>query len=342
MNVIVDLSEAVDINVPAAPKEMISVTKEGNKTKVRINSSSLSVIQECPRKAKYNFVEGWRPLNESPATLYGRAIHAALEVFYSSHPDTRDIPALEQMELMAFGHVVPDQTTSVCLKAAQSFLEIAAPLSALPETDKRSPLTGMYTLWHYFKSFAQDPYITYSDADGYFVERKFSFILHEDSDLIIEYFGTVDLVLQHVLTQELFVTDHKTSSVVGVDFYNRLKPNHQYTGYLMGARKAFGIQTNSFLVNCLQVKERPKTSRGQPPHFPRQVTTRDEDDYREFTESVVKFSRDWVKMLGDNVFPMGHVNACATYGGCSYLPVCSSPDSMRQTILNGKFNKGSN
>lgn len=36
-------------------KEMLSVTLEGGKTVVRVNYSSLSILQECPRKSYYTF-----------------------------------------------------------------------------------------------------------------------------------------------------------------------------------------------------------------------------------------------------------------------------------------------
>ena len=333
----VNLSDT-SVEIPALPKEMISVVKQDGRTFVRINSSSLGTMQECPRKTKYSLVDGWKPESENPAFLFGRAIHKALETFYRGELSERILPPFDHVELMAFGQNRGDD--GLISRAITAFLTEAALLSALPEGDKRSLSNGVYILWHYFKSFIDDPYVAHVDDMGPVVERPFTFRLHEEEKYVIDYFGTVDLVVRHAGTGELLVMDHKTSSVVGNDFYNRMKPNHQYTGYLLGAKRALGIETDSFLVNCLQVKERPKTSRGTPPHFPRQVTTRDESDYEEFIEVVHYNVINHLASLRDNVWPLGPTNVCANYGGCTYLSVCSAPKSMREGILSAKFVRG--
>lgn len=335
MLVSVNLDEVPAVIPALERKEMISVRKEGSKTKVRVNSSSLGTLQECMRKAKYSLHEGWKTEMESPATLFGSAIHKALEVYYNGDPAERKLPKLEDMELIAYGHAF--DSTNLLLRATKAFVEKAQLLAALPAENKRSIQNGVYTLWHYFKAYIDDPYVAYIDKSGPFTERKFEYILYADDTLEITYFGTIDLILQHTQTKERLVTDHKTSSVVGSDFFNRLNPNHQYTGYLRGAQKVFGIETNSFLVNCIQVKEKPKTSRGTPPSFPRQVTTRDEDAFVEFEQSVIYAVRAYLFAQEEGFWPLGHVNACATYGGCQYLPICSAPPSMRETILKAKF-----
>lgn len=337
MLVDVNLSN-VSIEIPKTEvKEMISVSTENGKTKVKINSSSLGTIQECKRKAKYQLFEKWKSENEAPATVFGSAIHAGLEVFYSGDPTKRKVPKLEDMELMSYGHNLEKEKDDLLLQATRAFIKKADPLKALPETDKRSIQNGVWILWNYFKSFVDDGYVAYVDEIGPFVERRFEFVLYEDEHLIIVYFGTIDLVVQNINTKELIVADHKTSSVVGNDFYNRLKPNHQYTGYLLGAREAFKLDTNQFLVNCLQVKEKPKTARGSAPHFPRQITTRDDGDFAEFKEAVVQAVREYLYAKETNSWPIGHVNTCAMYGACSYLAVCSAPNALRENILKSKF-----
>lgn len=322
-----------------APKEMLSVSRsDEGRTKVRINSSSLALIQECPRKVKYVLKERWVAESESPATLFGSAIHKALEVYYSVVPEVRGpLPKFEELELMSFGHPAPSE--GLLYKCTSAFLEKAQPLSPLPTEDKRSLQSGVWLLWNYFKAYLDDPYVTYVDEKGPFVERPFSFILLQTPTLEVEYFGQIDLILQNKATGDLLVCDHKTSSIVGNDFYNRLKPNHQYTGYLLGAREAFGIKTDSFLINCLQVKEKPKTTRGTPPHLPRQITTRTEEDYQEFREVIKHAANTFIHWEETQEWPLGPTNVCANYGGCSFLPVCSAPFSLRENILKSKFRR---
>jgi hypothetical protein len=38
-------------------------------------------------------------------------------------------------------------------------------------------------------------------------------------------------------------------------------------------------------------------------------------------------------------WPLGDVNACAMYGGCEFLDVCSAPAELRDNILDAKFQR---
>lgn len=322
-------------------KEMASVGERRGKVLVRINSSSVSLIQECLRKSYYNLKRVLRERDENPATLFGSAIHKAFEVFYSGKPEERELPPnfARQMDLFSKGEEPTFKEDFLVFRAAEAFLKEAQPLSLYPDHNKRSVANGMYILTEYFKTYIDDPYVILSDETGPYVEKPCAFELYEDSDMIVEYFGTVDAVFKHQKTGSILVCDHKTSSVVGQQFYNRLKPNHQYTGYLMAARECFGLETDKFLVNCIQVKEKPKTSRGAPPHFPRQVTTRTEEDFEEFRKAVVSCAVTLADLwhLDEKEWVLGPVNSCAMYTGCKFLKVCSSPKTLRENILTAEF-----
>lgn len=325
-------------------KEMISVSKEGTKTLVRINSSSLGIIQECLRKAKYSLFEGWRSETESPATRFGSAMHKALEVFYKGDPEDRVLPTFEQVEGLAFGQPIPSTNNDLIYRAVASFVEEAQPLAALPETDKRSIPNGVWILHEYFKKFINDPYVAYVDAKGPFIERTFTLRWHEDDDLIVDIFGTIDFVFRNTQTGQLLPGDHKTTSALGFggsSFFDREKPNHQYTIYMAGASRLFGIESEDFMVNVIEVKAKPKTSRGSGPSFPRQVTTRTEEDFLELNEVIMKVVRDYLNAIYEDSWPMGGVDACQKYGGCQFKRVCSSPKSVRSSVLAAQFRRDS-
>lgn len=334
-----DLGEAAVV-VPREPKEMISVTRIGEKTKVRINYSSMDVIQNCLRKSQYLLHEKWKPAEEGPATLFGSGVHKGFEVFYSGNPEERKVFPLEVYELMAYGHKAPGEDEELTLRAFRAFLNTVEPLTALPETDKRSPLNGAWIMWNYFKTFQKDPYIALVDEKGPMCERSFSMTLYENDELIIEYFGTIDVILQHNKTGEIIVCDHKTTSFLGfggTSYFDRAKPAHQYSGYTLGARTVFGLDVNTFMVSIVEVKARPKTPKGQGPSFPRQLTTRDESDYEEFREAVVYSVKAYLAAQQSGVWPLGPINACESYGNCSYRSVCAAPKNLRDNVLKAKF-----
>lgn len=323
------------------PHEMLTVTRSNGVTKVRINSSSLGVILACPRKSYYTLKRGLRSKVGSPALVYGSAIHKALEIFYSHPREERAIPPRfkEKSEQMAFGH--SPESEHFLFKAVESFVTEAQQLRMLPDTDKRSLSSGIWLLQNYFNTYINDPYVVYSDENGPVTERKFTLTLYKDTSLEVELFGTIDVVLQHEVNKVILPADHKTSSVVGNDFFNRLKPNHQYTGYILGAQQVLGIDSDQFLVNCLQVKARPLTARGSGPHFTRQVTKRSDQDIQEFKEAVLWAVRSYLLWDETNVWPIGHVDQCGMYGGCQYLDICGAPDQLRENMIEAKFNEGS-
>lgn len=341
-----DLGDAAVVAPRTAPKEMISVSETfGGKRRVRINYSSMDVIQNCLRKAKFLLHEKWKPQDESVATVFGSAMHKALEVFYQGDPSTRVLPKLETLELMAYGNVVEGEETDLLLRSARAFIKAAEVLSPLPETDKHSIVNGVWILHCYFKTFIDDPYVALIDKDGPFVERGFSLVVHEDASLVVELFGTIDVALRHTKTGEVIPADHKTAGFLnfnGSSYFDREKPNSQYTGYLLGAREVYGIDTDKFLVNVLEKKSKPKTAAAKGVSFPRQITQRNEDDFTEFREALVYVARQYLTALETDSWPMGPVGACTAYGSCAYRAVCSVPKSMRETVLSAKFTKEGN
>ena len=341
MEIIPQLSDApVVLDVPARLKEMISVSRVGNRIKIRINFSSMDTIQNCLRKAKHSLFDGWKPIDEAVATVFGSAFHKALEVLYKGSIEERKLPTLEAMQMMAFGNFVEGEKSDLLLRSTRAFVEAAQPLKDIPETDKHSIVNGCWILFRYFETYLTDPYVAYVDKDGPFVERTFSLVVHEDETIVVELFGTIDVVLRHVTTGELLPCDHKTVGFLnfgGSSFFDRERPNHQYCGYLLGAREVFGIETNKFMVNCVEKKAKPKTKGAIGVQFPRQVTERNEDDFADFREALVYTARQYLTATQTGVWPMGPIGACTAYGSCSYRGVCSVPRSMQKNLLSAKF-----
>lgn len=320
-------------------KQMLTVTEDGGCRTVRINSSSLGIILSCPRKSYYLLHRNLRSKSESPALTFGTAIHKALEVFYSWPKAERSIPITfkETSNRMAFAPVESWPTDHFLYKAIAAFIQAGSSLQMLPDSDKRSIPNGIWLLQHYFETYINDPYVVYSDANGPVTERTFELPLMEHPRLKIILFGTIDVVLRSELSGTILAADHKTSSVIGHDFFSRLKPNHQYTGYLMGAQQVLGLKTDSFLVNALQVKPKPVTARGTGPHFTRQITTRTPEDIIEFKDTVQWAVSSFLAWRDTNQWPLGDVNACTQWGGCSFLEVCGAPQQLRNNLLEAKY-----
>lgn len=316
-----------------AKKEMLSVRTEGEKTVVRINFSSLDLINTCLRKSKYVLDDQLASDEEASALTFGTGIHKALEHWYSLMPEQRDDMSArerEQAEMMSLGQHV-DPSTNGCLEAIRKFVEACKPIMSIPETDKRSVHNGVKILQAYFKHYAKDRWHVYSDAAGPMIERLIAFTIHEDANLKIEYFGTIDVVLENLDTGIKLVVDHKTTAQLGQPFYSRIKPNHQYTGYVQAARMVLGIDTNSFMVNGIQVAKTKS-------EFARQITERNDEDFEELRISVVNAVRNYLHAKATNAWPMTAPGPCSNYGNCQFLEVCSVPNKLKHAVLSSKYN----
>lgn len=319
------------------PKEMLSVTKLADgRDDVRINFSSLDIIQTCKRKAYFALERGLFSQTEGPATLFGSATHAALEVWYCA-PRTSRKRASGQCDdyqaLLIAGATdlsAADHGSCVRCAAASRFAERGAALAGLPQGDQRSIANGIDTLNNYFDHYADDPFTVLSDGDGPMCERRVEFLLCEDPIKRITFFGTIDAILVNEHTGATLVCDHKTTTRLGADFYNRVRPNFQYTGYTLGAQRCLGLKTDMFMSNGIQVA---KTVKG----LARQVTQITPDDFAELQLATERAVNDYLDCAFSGLWPQSTPNACTHWGGCSYRQICEVPRPLQENIISSLY-----
>lgn len=304
------------------PKRMLKISRnESGKLLAEINFSSLDLILTCPRKAQYLLQQNLHKETQSPPLIFGSAIHKALETWYSLPYDQRALK--ERVTQANFAN--PTEGHTGAIKALQAFVTAMEPLSAL-EDDSRSISNGLKILQEYFKLYINDGLEIYHDDKGPCIEREIEFVIHEDESMRVTFFGTIDAIMRDTFQQQVYVMDHKTTSALGKEFFNRLNPNYQYTGYILGAQKVLGIDTNSFLINGIQVA---KTKAG----FARQFTYRTEEDFEELRKACVHAIKLYAECLDTGYFPQHSPGPCSNYGGCQYLDLCQTPAQMRDTLV---------
>lgn len=316
------------------PKEMLTLEKTGNKLLVRINFSSLDLIQTCLRKAHYALNMNLKAKEESSALAFGTSIHKALEHWYQLPVEERVLPKSldEEAELMGFGQGLEEPARHGALEAIRQFC-LARPqvLSQLPEGDKRSLPAGVRILKAYFRHYAQDGFTVYKDNNGPVLERRAELALPgeltmaDGTQVVIVYFGTIDVVLQHRDSGVICVADHKTTSALGQEFYQRCKPNHQYSGYVWLAQQSLGIDTKMFMINGIQTAK-TKTE------FARQITERTGDDFQELHMAVYQAVDRFLRAENFG-YPMTAPNPCSMYGGCQYRKICELPEALKPQVI---------
>lgn len=315
------------------PKRMMSWDLTGPKIQVWINSSSLDLVQTCLRKTQLKLIRNLRMASDSEPMplLFGSSFHKFAELFHSIPVARREAPSKaikEAITLMSYGHGLETLQESPLLESArQAYLRGGPQLLAVPEADKRSSQNLAKIMTGYATEYWNDPMEILIDAQGPVVERDFEFVMHDTPQLRIHYFGTIDCILRNTQTDVLLIADHKTTSQLGTEFYNRCKPNHQYTGYVLGAREALGLATNLFMINGVQVAKTRES-------FARQVTERTEEDFQDLRDAVLWNVERFLKALTQNRWPMTAPNPCSMYGGCEYLRICElSNHKLRETVI---------
>lgn len=321
-------------------KRMLEINQEGEKLIVKVNYSSLELMQTCSRKAYYSLNQKLNNNGDSPALSFGTAMHKGLEHWYTLPVTERELAKdyNERAELMAYGHNLDTPAVGALESIRRAVLSGRDTLGALDDNDKRSLSQLIKIQRAYFKNYANDNLVVATDDQGPLIERAFEFRLFDSDKLAIDYHGQIDAVLQNIQSGVTMIVDHKTTATLGTEFYARCKPNPQYTGYVMGAQKCLGLKTDLFMINGIQVA---KTKQ----EFARQITSRNEEDFSELSASVIKQVSIWLdqmnmaKDVGELAFPMSAPNPCSMYGSCQYLRVCEVPVQLRENVISSIWSK---
>ncbi len=312
-------------------KEMLTVWTEDGKTYVKINFSSLDILQTCMRKSNFALNNGLTIASEHPALVFGVGVHKALEVWYCADRTNRKIGSVQcddaHAQMLAGNNPAAHGACARCA-AMFAFIETA---KVLTEHDgARSPESGVNILNNYFDVYLDDPYEVLHDSQGPVCERTAEAILYDSADLRIIFFGTIDSVLRNRETSEIIGCDHKTTSSLGKDFFNRIKPNFQYVGYWFLMRESLGLKPSQFMVNGIQVA---KTKQ----ELSRQFTTITDEEIEELRTAVVWNVRKYLECLESGVWPMTTPTACANWGGCQFKKICEMPQKLHSAIISAEF-----
>jgi len=317
-------------------KKMLQVNRlSDGRVHVEINPSSLNTIQICPKKSEYQLNRGLVPHERGSALIAGSSIHAALEIYYMAPREERLLLPnyREKIQRMCHGEVLDDESTSLIYRATRGLINSAKPLAFLEDHEARSIPNLGWLFGEYVEDKKDDPYEILVVDGKPLVEAMYSHDIVDKPDLLITLFGTVDAIMKNTDTGQIVVVDHKTSGRIDNSFFNRVKPNHQFTAYIHLAQQCLGLDTQNFMINGFEIKAKPKTPRGKGPSFVNPLTNRTPEDIENFIKSTEYFVRQYLGWVDDGFFPYGPVDSCSNYGKCSFHDVCTSPEVIKESII---------
>lgn len=266
-------------------------------------------------------------------------MHAALEIFYKLRATTtlhEILPLCQQgiiNEFLKFPHlnmVNEYRTPEYCYECFVKYTNQYKSENLQPVLKDNKPLVefsfsldlGKTTLDS--KVFAEYGYgLITNDAEQ---EAKASGPL----DVTIKWTGICDLLAQS--NNEVWLVDHKTTSILSEDFFNGFSIAMQPVGYVNAMRHAFPeLNVTGFLLNVEACRKPSKTGTAFETH--RSFHRYEQWHFDEWNYDVLALIEEFLHNLHSNNWPRKTTWCIGKYGKCPYFDVCSLPPSSRLHYL---------
>lgn len=331
MNLFDNLLAGVPSRYDAKPKRPLLEHDRDDDYILRIDNTTLEKFQACSRASKFYCVDR-RQLRDSPALAFGGAIHEGLAVLYRE----------------GFGAVTSAvELTMTTLREKYS-----------PNSDEwRTPQLACETILDYVDKYRNEHIKPVIFEGAPFVEKPFSLYvgeIHVDATLPYTYADLSDkkdstelmyINKIHILwtgrldmaitenDDNVFVLDHKTTSIGGVQFFSDFILSQQMLGYswalrrLMPARNILGMVVNAII-------QRKPTKTGKALEFVRQTYFHQKWMQDEWVQDVMSEISRFVNCLTTGFFPKATKWCFEKYGRCPYHEACTLPPDMRETFIN--------
>jgi len=278
-----------------------------------VDSTILSTFRSCPVKFKYQYVDHYKPLQQSVHLVAGGAFASAIEAartaFYVEGRSAADAEAAGLSALIAhYGDFdCPDDSAKSLERmcGAFEFYLFNYPLGA----DGAAPITLASGRRGIEFSFAEP------------LEVR-----HPVTGDPILYTGRSDMIAERY-DAGVWIYDEKTTSSLGATWGRQWEMRSQFTGYSWAARRQ-GIKTAGTIVRGVSIL---KTK-----YDTLEVATYRSDYEIDRWESQV--NRDLQRMIRcweEGYWDFSLDGACTDYGGCSFVSVCKS--SNPEEWLPAKF-----
>lgn len=329
------LNEAPPTSVAATPVDLprkyLLKSLGDSDYELQIDNSNLELFTQCDTAAYYRLVLG-RSTGMTAATVYGQAIHSALDVFYADRAM----------------HLVPD----ISRMMPPALAELAKAPSDLLGWRNEAQLTE--TLVKYLRKYSTELWSILDVESRPAVELPFRFDLgHIDINstvacsghnlvddslpdeplfirkLVITYTGRIDLLVEQA--GKLWVVDHKTSSVGGPSYYEAFRTSSQFRGYCYVAGKLLGREVSGAWANVIFARQPTKT--GRAIEFERQPFVYDESLLAEWRHNTFTNISTFVARIISGDFPQRTTHCVNKFGTCPYLSVCALPLHLRPHLL---------
>lgn len=301
------------------------------------NSGWMESITTCPRSLEYKQLYKRIPASETPALNFGSAIHLALEHRYKHY----------------LAQPVGDQFYNEIAALFNSFFESHPPQME----DYRDMNWAMEVVKRYMQRYSTETFSLLVGADNKpIVELAFALPLYthwmqhpeapdEGQAIPVFYTGKIDLPIE--LDNQIFVCDHKTTSILGDGFFSAMKRTAQMRGYCWAFEQLTGKKVQGYMVNAIRVKQPPtyvndpnarRTKTQSPEQWWQESLQRERyhlnpGELDEWKANTIANVEEMFWHYERGYFPMRTTYCVSKYGRCPYFDVCSLQSHDRGAYL---------
>lgn len=338
------------------------------------NSGWMEGLQACLRLVEYRQLHGRISSGESPALSFGTAIHTALEyryVKYGNQPvDESYYSDVAEMLTEHFTeHETPDgdwRTLNWAMDIIRKYNEkyqreqfnllkydhpFPCPICVdKPENNNCKWCSGSKLRTMMVEMSFALPLFVYT-----FSEDQHSMLLARDYNgpftIPIVYTGKIDLPV--MMDGDVYITDHKSSGMLGQQFWDRQRMSAQQRGYCWAFQELTGKTVKGFQVNGIRTKEPPQYVTSDAPSGNKKYSKTSWWDeslarqrfYLKDTD-LVEWKRNTIAMVEEFFFHYANgylpkrTESCVRFGKCPFYDICIlEPEDRGAYLYSGEYTK---
>lgn len=294
-----------------------------------IDNSSYERITTCQRSAEY-YILNKRELNTDRIALrFGQAVHKILE---------------QRERLRLQGLQSSERVEALITYAEKLFAEFE-----VSEDDYRNFNTAVNLIREYETTYSQEDYQLLIKDGKPLLECPFAIPLGEIKlhgpipvrlpngsvetqsldHIKVIWTGRIDAIVES--RGQIFVLDHKTTSMMGPTYLKTFSLASQMFGYVWAVQTLLDQPIQGLWLNVLGVRKPTKT--GKAFEFLRNRYTYSPQAILEWRLDVIHILRNFLESLQLKYFPKNTHHCVNKYGVCEFWDVCTLPYKERSTLL---------
>lgn len=261
--------------------------------------TTLDLFLQCRKKYYWRMVRHLNPKTVGPALEFGKAIHLALESYYRDGLDAA---------LNAFSESYKDREGE----------------------ELRTVANGLKLIKEYARVYQIEPFKV--------LDLEIGFVVPVESEIgAIMYAGRLDGIIEW--DKQIFVLEHKTTTLLRSNFFKQFHPNMQIDGYTYATSVYTGKKCHGVVVNALEpwkeVKRATEKTKHPENHFARDVSSRSDNELKDFALQANQIVRD-ILLCEERMEFYQNKKTCFSYNyECPYKQLCLYGDDER--LLNRDY-----